>query len=482
MAIFNPLFNYSNWLNSQGLFRTILVEISYTLLGVAKKLYVSNADYISQGTDNPAYQAYDALLAGNVSFNRKLSEIFTGASSYQLSTIELLSFEQVSELLTAATTDHQIRILLGDNKQPLTNFSVIVDALISEVLPKDDRVVVKIKDKAKGLAVPYLSDYFTSGIAKDTLKPCCLGRCFNITPVLIDELNHVYQFNNAPSSALTAARFNGALVNAIDYVVDLTLSTITFSIKPQGVVTCDVDGTVNATTWLQTASELISYIAPSATITGLPNYLLGLYISSDRSISNLLDELCASVGGFWFYDRSGALIVKHFNGTSNTNGANKDFDLTDEQNLLSSRKPQRKIATVAQMSLQYQRNFTPMQNVAAVVFDTDLALAQQLQREASKIQQLNVATQSNYPESLALDNVPSLLVNQADAVTEINRRLTLRSKPRFIYQTEQLAGALQFKLGDELLLESAGLNGVEAAVTRLDENISTGITKLEFWQ
>ena len=40
---------------------------------------------------------------------------------------------------------------------------------------------------------------------------------------------------------------------------------------------------------------------------------------------------------------------------------------------------------------------------------------------------------------------------------------------------------MQFKLGDELLLETAALNGVEAVITRLDEKISTGITKLEFW-
>ncbi|MBL4830164.1 MAG: hypothetical protein JKY55_09820 [Aliivibrio sp.] len=479
---FNPLFNFTDWLNSPGLFRTVLVEISYRLQGVAKKLYVSNAAYISSGTDTPAYQAYDALVVGELSFDRQLSEVFTGASRYQLSTIELLPFEQVNDLLTSATTNQQIRILLGDKDQPLTDFSVIVDALISDVLPKDDRVVVKIKDKAKALAVPYLTSYYNAGVAKDTLKPCCLGRCFNMSPVLIDDFNHVYQFNNAPSQAVTAVRFNGALVNAINYVVDLTLSTITFSIKPQGVVTCDVDGTVNATTWLQTASELLSYIAPGANITGLPNYLLGLYIKSERTVSSLLDELCASVGGYWFYDRTGLLIVKQFNGTSNTNGANKDFDLTEEQNLLLSRSPQRKIVPVAQMSLQYQRNFTPLQNVAAVVFDTNLALAQQLQQVASKVQQLNTVTKTNYPASLVLDNVASLLVNQIDAVTEINRRLTLRNKPRFIYQTEQLAGALQFKLGDELYLETAGLNGVEALVTRLNENISTGITKVEFWQ
>ena len=465
-------FDFDEWLNTPGLFRTILVEINYTLLGVPKTLHVSNAAYLSHGTDTPTYQPYDAFITSDINFKRQLSEIFTGKSRYELTKIDLLNQENVSDLLIAATANHQIKILIGDNAQPLANFQVIVDALIEDVLPGKDRVIVKIKDKAKSLATPYLTDVFSSGIGEGKVIPKCLGRCFNISPVLIDDTLHVYQFNIDESQALTAARFNGALVSTSDYTVDLVNSKITFTTQPQGTVTLDVDGSKSGGTWLQTATEMIEHLVPGATITGLPDYLLGLYITGNRTTANIIDEICASVGGYWFYDRVGTYICEHFNGTSGV----YDHELTDEQNIESTRLPQRKIAPV------HQRNFTVMSNVAEVVFDSDLALAEQLQTTGNITQRSDVSTLANYPESLIISDVPTLIVNLIDVNTESDRRLALRNMPHFVYQTQQLAGALTFKLGDELLLETNGLNGHNAVITKLDENISTGKTIVSFWQ
>ena len=71
-------------------------------------------------------------------------------------------------------------------------------------------------------------------------------------------------------------------------------------------------------------------------------------------------------------------------------------ELTDDQNIQHSRNQRRRISPLKQLTLGYQKNWSPLENVAPVVFDTDPALAQQL----NKTESVHSKSQSNNGDAM----------------------------------------------------------------------------------
>ncbi len=461
---------FENWLKEPGLFRCVLVEIE-TSTGT---FYFSNAAYRTGATDTPVHTPYDPYIIGGLEITRAMSEVFTGFSSSLISDIEL--YKTVETEAIGDIEGQAIRVYLGDKSWPKSQFQLVMSGIGETVTPESNVVRVSFRERAINLAKPILTEVYNSGPSEGQIKPLCIGRCFNVTPKLIDAANHVYQFNTVTSYAVTAAKFNGDIVPPANYTLDLASGTITFLVKPQGNITLDVDGAVIAGNWLQTATDFINYLmatkfGEAPVISDLPGYLLGYYVDSEIQYDTLIDEICSSVGGYWFYNRLGVFMCGAFIDT----GSTVIDEITDDQNLLHSRNQRRKIPALKKLTLGYQKNWTVLDNVAPVVFDTDATLAQQL----SATELVTVTTQAVTGDTATAS---TLIVNKADAITDANRRLTLKSIPRFVYETEQLAGIFNRHMGDELSLETAGDNGDRAIITRITENLLTGRSILEFWQ
>lgn len=473
--------SYANWLSKQGAYRCVLVELDYVDAGIVKTACFSSAAFVSAGTDNPAHTAYDPFVIGEIYFERALTEVFTGASSVRLADIEIVLLPQTQWLIAAHVSGQPIRVYLGDKKWPKADFQQIIAGVCDEIWPEKYSMRIQFRDLAKKLAQPLLTERFTTGAAEGELKPLCLGRCYNLKPVLIDAANHVYQFNSVPSHAVTAVRFNGDTVNPSQYTLDLAASTITFTTYPIGEITLDADGAVISGAWLQTASQFISYLASrfgvTADISGLPAYLLGLYITDDTTLDTLLDEICASVSGYWLFDRTGQFKVRHFNGIPDT----KTAAITDDQNLFGTRLPSRRIPARHLITLGYARNWQPLTAIAASVHENTPADAKRLAASEKTVPVSNPAIAAAYADAEVI-TASSLIVNKADAETEAANRLTLGSVPRWIYETQQLATPFAWQLGDGAKLEQPGVNGTDAVLTRLSENPLTGICTVEFWQ
>ncbi len=473
--------SFLSWLESQGNFRCVLIELDYKEAGVMKTAYLSNAAFVSAATDTPAHTAYDPFVIGSVQFERSLNEVFTGSSISKTSDIELIYHPLTQSLLTKAVYGQSVRIFLGDKTWPKSDFVQIIAGLCDGVMPEQTKVRIKFRDAADVLKTPLLVDRYASGTAAGLLKPLCLGRCFNIAPVLIDEATHTYQFNNGVSAAVTAVRFNGAVVPGSYYTVNLADSTITFTTYPTGDVTMDVDGQLVGFTWLQTASDFIGQIASMRGLTvdssGLPGYMLGLYLTTDTATDQILDEICASLGGFWLFDRLGQFKVRAFNGVPALAGES----LTKDQTVANTLKIRRVINPLHSMTLGYKRNWTPLSNIAAVVHETIPATAAELAADGKTVTRTQAAVLDNYPQAETI-KTDSLLVTEADATTEADRRLALAAIPRFVYELQQLTAPFSWQIGTCAHLEAAGINGDRAVITKLIEAPQDGTCNVEYWQ
>lgn len=472
--------DYERWLEEQGNFRCILVEQDYVISGVTQTACFSNAAFVTTATDTPAHTAYDPFVIGSVQFERSLNEVFTGMSISKTSDIELIYQAESEALLTKAVQGQATRIFLGDRRWPKSDFQQIITGLCDDVIPEQTRVKIKFRDAADVLKTPLLTERYSDGAAAEQLKPFCLGRCFNIKPVLVDAALHKYQFSTGASHAVRAVRVNGVVVPGAHYNVDLLSSTLTFTTYPQGEVSIDADGCKVAGTWLQTAADFIGYVAASFGLvvdcSGLPAYQLGLYLTSDKAADQVLDEICTSVGGFWFFDRLGNFKVRAFNGIP----AVTAIELTKDQTVFGTSKPRRVIPPVHSITLGYKRNWTPLSNIAAVVHETTPAVAVELAKTGkTKTRSQNIL--GAYPQAKAI-SVESLLVAEADAATEADRRLALAAIPRYIYELQQLSAPFVWQIGAGVQLEAAGINGASAVITKLVEAPVQGTVNVEYWQ
>lgn len=472
---------YETWLTTPGLFRCVLVELDYLDGSTVKTAYFSNAAFVSGQLDTPAHTAYDPFILGGLEFERSLAEIFTGASSVRLADVELVKQPTTEWLIAAKVAGQQIRVFLGDKAWPKASFSQVITGVCDGAWSEQSRIRIKFRDLAKTLQTPVLTERFNSGAAQGELKPLSLGRCFNVKPVLIDAANHVYQFNSVPSQAVTAVRFNGDTVSTSHYSIDLTASTITFSVFPIGEVTVDVDGAKIAGTWLQSASQIIEYLTGRASVTadvsGLPSYLLGLYLTTAEQLSAVLDDICASVGGYWLFDRLGQFRCRAFNGIP----AAKTASITDDQNLYDTRQLRRRITPIYELTIGYCRNWMPLSAIAASVYENAPDVAKRLAESELTVTQAAPSVAATWLDAQTL-TVSTLLVSKADAEAEAARRMSLSAIPRFVFETQQLAAPFQWMLGVGAMLETPAVNGSEAVITRLSENPLTGVVRVEFWQ
>lgn len=473
---------FTSWLAAQGNFRCVLVELDYRDAGELKTAHFSNAAFVSTATDTPAHTAYDPYIVGALKFERSLNEVFTGRSISKTHDIELILQPDTLQLLTKAVYGQAVRIYLGDKSWPKAAFQQIIAGICDGITPDQSKIRIKFRDAADVLQTPLLTERYTDGTAAEQLIPLCLGRCFNIKPVLIDAATHRYQFNKVPSAAVTAVRFNGALVPEANYTVDLIDSTIAFTVYPVGDVTMDVDGAVVGDAWLQTAVDFIGYVASLRGLTvqcqvDLPSYMLGLYITSDISVDKVLDDICSSIGAYWLFDRTGQFLVRRFNGLP----AAADVEMSSDQTVFGTTKIRRVINPLYSLTLGYKRNWSPLSSIAAVVHETAPDVAKELATSAktTSLQQDDVL--ANYPQAESI-NVTTLIVQPVDAISEASRRLALAAVPHFVYELKQFAAPFVWLPGMCAALEVPGINGSLAIITKLIDAPTDGTCDVEYWQ
>ena len=259
------------------------------------------------------------------------------------------------------------------------------------------------------------------------------------------------------------------LGNPVPHTDDLAAGKFTLDNATQAELTVDIEEQHNAPTLI---AEWVAgeYGITVGEIT-LPSYTVGLYYNREVTGRQVLDDLCAGLGAYWYLNALGELVMRQHQVSSNAEVTLFDDDIEYNQIGLSATEP-----PWASLTLRYRRNCAPLSRVAGVIEDGNAEEAARLKREWSETK----ATQnvSDYP--LAEDATrDSCIANATDAEIERNRLLALKAVRRDVYAIDAFMPVVE--VGQSIAVEHPRLQGRIGRIISVSRSPTLGNTSLEVW-
>jgi len=464
--------DFQQWLSLPSNFRCHLVEVDYLDQGELKTLYLSDSPFQSVATDTPPHMPYNDVIIDDIKLGQRLDEIFYGRTSTIRSGIKFLSTEFVNNLLAFDVEGQQVRIYLGSPSWPKSDFGLIGRWFAEDIEPDGNNYRIPLLDATHALDVPICATY-TSGFANGKSIPRVFGTVFNAEPVLIDELaDGTYQINDGAITSLTV--FDGGL--AVSAVVDYATGIFYLNTKAQGSITCNVNQADN--TCFSLVNSLLAesgLAARTGTFAIVPGYEMGAYVNDKTTRRDLIDDACVSAGFAWCIDNNNEFKTIRFNGLTGSGIAL----LTDDDIEPDSFKVKRRVLSVPAVNVHYAKNYTVQPDgLFGAVSNANRELLSKPWSIATAANRDVANKHPNYPEI----NAFTLLVHEADAQLEANRRAALNTQIRKVYTMSAYGLAIGFNVGDELNSEFVQSLGETCLVIANEPTPALGFAVIEVMQ
>ncbi len=425
---------YQQWLRSASARRVLLVELSHS----AGTEYVSNRPYISRPGDSLPNQPFDDLLAGVFDVTSRID------SALSLGDIELVDDGSLGAWRDYLWRGYPVVMRLGDAAWSYDDFRVIASQVNGGLRSiSRGRLVMGIYDAAAALEVP-----LTTGRPEINGQPVplVLGQVFGAQATRIDSQALNYRCSWLSVASLVVRDGNGPVMS---HTADYANGGFALSAYTPRTVLCGVQEQHD------TAQSIVEWVAGqyglSLAAMSLPGYRLGLRYEGEVTGRQILDDVCAAIGGHWSVNLAGQLQVQVM-----TLPVSADFTLTaddivrDQIRLIRADEPWKSL------ELKYSRNHSPLSEVAGSINDSDPGLADRLREEwlSESVSQVL----SGYP--LAPDESrESVLVNAADAQSEAARRMAMRSERREVWELEVFMVWVGDIVGQSVSVDHPSLSG-----------------------
>jgi Concanavalin A-like lectin/glucanases superfamily len=327
-------------------------------------------------------------------------------------------------------------------------------------------------------------------------KPLVYGNCKQVPAVLIDSTRLIYQVHDRSVLAIDAVYDKGnALTFTTNYTVDTTKGLITLVTAPAGQITADVRGD-NTGSYVNTTADVIRRIATrhagladpagidtgafaalNAINSGVVGYSTNL---SAVNISQALDDIIATVGGYWTFTRLGLLTVSQLQAPNNPIVTFTEADISiNSLTLLEVIDPSKR------QRVGYHKIWKT-QKPAELATSLSQATISQFGQDFSFAEAENPAVLTGFP--LAADVETETYFNLlSDAQKEATRRQTLYGVQRFVFKVTLTHGLFQYFLGNTVainysqaappqgsLINRLGLTGDLFVIVGITENVSAG--------
>lgn len=384
---------------------------------------------------------------------------------------------------------------------PIASFATLFAGTAAGWRAGRDTVTIQLRDFLQNLDAPLQSSLYagTGGLEGGAdlagkPKPLAFGRCFNVTPVFLGNLDlgigalSTWQLHDGMVQAISAVRERGAEMAAVtgtpaigEYRAYAAQGIFQLGFTPAGPITADVAGDASPTYVGDTAGIIrriltgrLGYAATDldATSFGQTTYdvpgEVQLYIGPEPVTAlTAIDALIAGISGFFGGNRQGKFRLGQLKAPLTTPALIlRPADIIDIQpiDLPATISPPNKRRRVA-----YGVNWSPSNDLAGAVAEADRKLLAQPFSVASAYSSA-IATQ--YVTATEPPIVPGLFVAKADAQTEVDRLLALYGVYRRAFRVLTRAYLGQVEMGHTALVYhpdyqlAAGFYGV---VTRWRE-------------
>jgi hypothetical protein len=501
----------SSWIVPLGIYPPGMIPVEAAVTGESVFRY-SDVGYISKPTDALANTPFDPSIETGLRMTRTTPA--TPESDRRVR-LDLGSFAitnvdgELDLLVRGYTVDgRKVRVLLGLTNYGYANFTPIFTGRIIQWSNSTTAVPVLVRDEGYRLDKLMQTDLYDgsggynggSDIAGKP-RPMTFGKCRNVSPLLIDSANLVFQFHHRETQAVDAVYDRGAALTAdLDYasyaaLVAASITTghfatclakglIRLGSTPSGLVTADLRGDAHGG-YVDTTSliakrvvkdfggladselDLSTWSNLDAAIPGTIGWFRG---TDALNVSDALNGVLGHCGAWWGARGDGLIQVGRLVAPSIDAIilSIDEVEIIDFAILppLSGTFPPRFRQRVA-----YQKLWTTQQ-------ETDLAGSVTAARRQYLAQDVRIASTTdatvltNFLQALDPDPLQSLFENQSDALTLSAVLLALYKVARQTVQiTVDLKGLSAF-LGAAILVTHRRLNkGQPTAMLVMDVTI-----------
>ncbi len=326
-------------------------------------------------------------------------------------------------------------------------------------------------------------------------KPLCFGRCLNVSPVQVNPSLLIYQVHDGPIQAIEAVYNRGVVLATAQYTVDLLRGTFTLLQAPGegGVITADVRGdSLGMYGYLSSIAAIVQRVvatygplaAAEVDLTSLTNLhnanpaVAGIYVTEQTTILQVLDELVNSIGAFYGFNRAGLFVAGLFtapNGSAPVAATFNSSEILEIEALPTELPPWRQ-------RVGYERNWT-VQSGDTLAGSVSESRKTYLAEE----QRLAVASDETIKTKFLLapdpEPWPTLLLDQAAALSEANRLLVLYGQRREMYRVTVKTQPYKLELGDQVSVtyDRFGLAARLFRVVGLEERAEVNRVTMELW-
>lgn len=437
----------------------------------------------------------------------------------QFGTIEIANGDGFMDTLiqSLAVDGRQVRVLFGPYMAPYSQFTVIADVVSTGWEADDLKVTIGIRDRSYNLDLPLQENLFAgTGGAEGNAeiagkpKPLLFGRCRNITPIVIDPFNLIFQVHDGTIHGIDAVYDQGAEISPegtdVATYADLVALSVSASMfatckaegmfklgsSPAGLVTADVLGDatpdyantldVIALRILTDRASLPTRFQNRASFAGAASIggEMGIYISpaSLPSTADIMNALLGSVGGWWGAGRDGRIRAGRLSPPEDRspNFFLDEFDIQDME-------PQPSPTPRWRQRVGYQPNWTEQRG-------EDIALSVPDERRQFLTQTMRVVTSASnsvrvrHLQALDPDPVLGLFESAADAQELSDYLLALYSPDRRLYamSLKRIGYALDLQKIVRVTWPRMGLqNGKNFSIVGIREDADKDETQILLW-
>ncbi|MFK5986922.1 MAG: hypothetical protein QM479_16055, partial [Pseudomonadota bacterium] len=428
--------------------------------------HIAKKPYISWPGDTIANQPYIDVIKSVPGITSSID------SDTVLGDFVLKNDGKLNDFLNYAWHGHKLNFALGDKSWSRDDF-IPVSTGINAGFKSIDRFSLSfyLRDKRKLLETPVETQ-----LIDDKWSPLVLGKCKNVTPVLVDSVTRLYCINHI-ACTIDEVRDNGNSVAFTDNG-DGTFNTTN---PVYGDITGDVSEPHN------TISLFVDYLCnlagliPAEIDSSYPNTAtVGMVIQSGVSINQVLTDLLTSAGGYGRFNRVGIYKLNRF-----------DVPVSGGDILSGGQiKPNTiKLVKVEQpyksRQLSYQKNWT-IQNkssLATVLSDADKEL---YSSEYKRVSAINATLDDErYPLAETPEIKESYFYYAVDAQAEVDRLIILRATERRQYSVETFATTFAHQVADSIFMHNTKSSffatGKDVTIISLTENYDKNQNAVRVW-
>ena len=495
-------------------------------IGTSTTLRYTDGNFTTEPGETPANAFYEPRISDPGLIRRDLfsDRRIIGSSKIGIGDIVLINNDGGLDSIKNYGFDGQLLTLRygEDDAAYPSGFDTVFSGTVASSQFNLNTVIFKVRDKQQSLNIPVCDTRYAGdnslpngleGTPSDiggSVKPCCFGSVFNISPIFINTSKLTFQVNDGAVNDIgavydrgvsitkstnhaTSALLQAATVTAGTYQTCFAEGYFRLGTNPAGLITCDVDQ--GATAADRTAAKIIEAIAlqvgltageiSSSDITALDtanSSVVGIWIDTDLSAIEALDQVSASVGAWYGFDTYGVLRMQQ---TVTPASPTVTLDTTE---IVDIEKVQAKDSTGGlpfyRVNLKFEKNYSTQSE--------DLAGAVTAARRAF----LNLEYRTDVSEDTAILTkhllapeltVETLLTTSANAATESARLLALHKVERDVYQVDvslnsSLANSLDLGVVVSLVYNRFNLgSGKDFMIIGIDADFSKSVLKLTLW-